>query len=622
MICLQLDIARQKESLSFIEDYFKKAKLWGYDTIILYLENAVRTSVTSDFSVEETYSKDEIKRIVGFGEKFGLEIIPAVENLGHLERFFAYENWREVRECENEHTDGRGFDSDFYGSCGCPSNEKLYELTDAYITEVVSLFKSAYVHAGLDEVFDMGVCPKCRKRLKNGESLSDIFLKHVLHTYNLLKSLGKTMMMWDDFFEYVDIVEKLPRDIILCNWNYGYIDYEPRGHWTGRIKKDWFRLYDKLGFRYIFCVYAHRASSLYNADSFYRYAKKHKPFGAICTAWCRQDSFYLGAYPFMAYCGNLWSGKSDDAEEVFKSVLKNERLAKIVSSLSVPDTGRNVAVSQVAECRYFSLECYETQLKNAIFQIGENMPSAGEAYDIAADIKDYVTEIYLGLRLNAVANEVADNYELCLNTDALAEELKEISEKYKEIYENKLALWKKYRGEILSEGNALEKKYSGIIKSVNEQVKILEKNENRAVLALEQMSFDAFGTPKCSVVAGYLGGEEKIFEGALKPSTVAFEQSGCYYHRFSLKPQKIEYLLLNFYGESASYPQYVSYVLNGVKYVPASVEKLCGEVYDERNLFENDTRFARFGIDDGAKHFNDIKLAKKPNVVKITFKEF
>jgi len=622
MNCLQLDIARQKESLSFIEDYFKKAKDWGYDTIILYLENAVRTSVTSDFSVDETYSKEEICQIVAFGLKFGLDVIPAIENLGHLEKFFAYKDWRQVAECDNERLEGRGFDAEPYGSCGCPSDSRLYELTDAYIKEVVSLFKSEYVHAGLDEVFDMGVCDKCKARIKNGETKSDVFFKHVMHTYELIKSLGKQMMMWDDFFEYVDIVEKLPRDIILCNWNYGYIDYEPRGHWTNRIKKDWFRLYDKLGFRYLYCVYAHRASSLYNIKSFYRYASKREPFGAICTAWCRQDSFYLGAYPFMAYCGSLWSGKTDDATAVFTEVLKNERLARLISSLYAVDTGRNTSVSRIAECRYLSLECYEAQLKNAISIMDNDTAGDDEANDIVCDIRNYITEIYCGLRLNAVANKAADIYETRGKTDVLIAELNEISERYEKIYKIKLALWKKYRGNIASEGNALFKKYSGIISSIEEQTKILEKNENRAVLTLEQMSFDAFGTPKCSIIAGYSYGEECVFSGALKPSTVAFEQSGCYYHRFTLKPENPDYILLNFYGESASYPQYVSYVLNGEKYLPENVVRVCGDVYNERNLTKNDTRFAVFGSDDGQKHFDDIVLAKRPNVVKITFRKF
>ena len=633
MVCLQLDLARQKESLAFIRDYFKKAKSWGCNTILLYLENAVKTSVTSEFSADETYSEDEIRKIVSFGEEFGLDVVPAFENLGHLEKFFAYESWRDLSECKNEQTEGRGFDPEPYGSCGCPSNEKLYEKTDEYIKEVASLFKSEYVHAGLDEVFDMGVCPKCRKRIENGESKADIFLKHVLHTYDLIKSLGKTMMMWDDFFEYVDIVEKLPRDIILCNWNYGFIDYEPRGHWTGRIKKDWFGLYDKLGFRYLYCVYAHRASSRYNADSFYRYAKKYKPFGAICTAWCRQDSFYFGAYPFMAYCGSLFSGnlggtdsdREAAAEKIYEKILKNKELARIISSLTVVDTGRNERVSQVAECRYFSLEAYESQLKNAIREIENDMPSGGVAYLVASDIRDYISEIYQGQRLNFVANEVMDRYEAGKDTQDLADELDGIMAEYKRIYENKRKLWEKYRSGIKSEGNALDKKYDGIIRRIEEEKKILGENKRRMVIALEQMSFDAFGTPKCTIEAGYKGekgGEEIIFDGSLKPSTVAFEQSGCYYHRFAVEPKEIEYILLDFRGESESYPQYISFVLNGKKYVPATVEKICGEVTDEKNLLENDTRFARFGCSDGLKHFNDIDLAKKNNVVKITFKEF
>ncbi len=621
MNCLQLDIARQKESLSFIDDYFKKAKNWGYDTVILYLENAVRTSVTANFSVDETYSKEEIGQIVGFGLKYGLRVIPAVENLGHLEKFFAYENWRNVAECQNEQIDGRGFDAEPYGSCGCPSSAKLYELTDTYIKEVVSLFPSEYVHAGLDEVFDMGVCDKCKERIQRGETKSDVFLKHVLHTYELLKSLGKQMMMWDDFFEYVDIVEKLPRDIILCNWNYGYIDYEPRGHWTNRIKKDWFRLYDKLGFRYLYCVYAHRASSLYNVKSFYRYASKHKPFGAICTTWCRQDSFYLGAYPFMSYCGSLWSGKTDDELAVFTEVLKDEKLARLFSSLYVVDTGRNTNVSKIAECRYLSLECYEAQLKNALSAIKDYAPAESETGDIICDIKDYITEIYCGLRLNAVANKAMDIYEAGGKTDALVAELNEISDKYKKIYKNKLILWKKYRGDIASEGNALSKKYTGIIKSIEEQAEILQKNEKRAVLTLEQMAYDAYGTPQCSIVVAYSTGEENVFSGALKPSTVAFEQSGCYYHRFAVKPEKIDHIILSFYGESASYPQYISYVLNGEKFLPETVAKVCGYVYNEQNLTKNDTRFAVFGSDDGQKHFDDITLAKEKNKVKITFKK-
>ena len=623
MNCLQLDIARQKESLTFIKSYFSKAKEWGYDTIILYLENCVKTSVTANFSPDEVYEQYEIKEIVEYAETLGLDVIPALENLGHLEKFFAYLEWRKVAECEDEQKDGRGFDPEPYGSCGCPSNPKLYDLTDTYIKEVVALFKSEYVHAGLDEVFDMGVCEKCRSRIEKGESKRDIFLKHVLHTYDLIKSLGKTMMMWDDFFEYVDIVNDLPRDIILCNWNYGYIDYEPRGHWTGRIKKDWFALYDELGFKYLYCVYAHRASSLYNIKSFYNYAAKRNPAGAICTAWCRQDSFYLGAYPFMAYCGKLWSaGSLSEAELAYEKEIGDKELAVLISSLNVVDTGRNENITAVAECRYLSLESYESVLKYALKKIKENPTEKNEKRDIISDIYGYISEIYCGLILNRLANKVFDCYETGKNTDGYVTDLDEIADEYKRIYENKLRLWEIYRKGVKSEGNALENKYTGILSRLAKQREVLIGNPRSGILTLEQMQFDAFGTPKCEIILGYNGGEEVVCDGALKPSTVAFEQSGCYYHRFAIKNERPEYVILSFYGESASYPQYISLTVGGKKYIPSAIEKISGEITNEDNLLENDTRFASFGCGDGVKHFNDISLAKKKRTVKITFKEF
>lgn len=93
------------------------------------------------------------------------------------------------------------------------------------------------------------------------------------------------MLMWDDFFEYADIVEKLPRDIILCNWNYYFVTDEPGGHWTNRIKRDWFADYDRLGFRYIFCAYANGGSYTYNVDTITDYAGKYHPYGALLTSW-------------------------------------------------------------------------------------------------------------------------------------------------------------------------------------------------------------------------------------------------------------------------------------------------------------------------------------------------
>ena len=69
--------------------------------MLVYLENAVRTEDTEYFKKEETYSKSEITELVNYGESKGIELIPAFENLGHLEKFMAYPQLSHIFECED-----------------------------------------------------------------------------------------------------------------------------------------------------------------------------------------------------------------------------------------------------------------------------------------------------------------------------------------------------------------------------------------------------------------------------------------------------------------------------------------------------------------------------------------
>ena len=80
MIALQLDLARQKESVNFVKSYVDFAKKSGYNTIFLYLETCVRTADTPFFDPDETYSFDEMKEIVGYIE--GVRGIPRRKNSG------------------------------------------------------------------------------------------------------------------------------------------------------------------------------------------------------------------------------------------------------------------------------------------------------------------------------------------------------------------------------------------------------------------------------------------------------------------------------------------------------------------------------------------------------------
>ncbi len=623
LICLQLDLARQKENIEYIKSYFENAKRWGYNTIVLYLENVVRTPSTSFFSEETTYSMEEMAEIVACAKEIGLDVIPAFENLAHLERFFAYPQLQDLAEWQGSSEQGRGFFNVPYANCGCISNERLYQTLDKYIAEVSSLFDGEYIHMGLDEPFDFAVCDKCKERLRNGESKADMFYRHVMHCYELSKKLGKRMMMWDDFFEYVDVVERLPRDIILCNWNYSFVGVEPSGHWTNRIKTDWFRLYDQLGFSYIFCTYAHGASSTYNLQSFTKYAEKYNPLGGLCTAWERADCFYLGSYPLMALSAKLWRGQvrnEKDIIDIYEEEIGDRNLARLTLSLQIPAFyGNYINVDTTCENEYFIKYTQRAMLSYAVDQMRQYLRT-----DVGRDIYNCAYQYLLDLQLSALGEDIFNQIEGGReDASRHLQTLKEIEKGFEEIQRDLQVFWKKYRKGIRSANNALEGKFIAK-KSLIERIrKKLLQGEKCGIFYFDTMLHDGYCTVRAEIKVKYADEEKEIslYNGALKPSFSGYECGGCQGFRFRMKDERIDYALLSVYGEGGLYPLHTRYLAGGELYVAESVEIVSGNVINAKNLLTNDTQFVEMGNNDGKAHFNDIALCREKHTIKIKFKK-
>lgn len=341
IIAFSIDLARQKERVEFVKNQMKFCRANGYNTVLLYLEASVRTSVTSFFDKASSYSLDEIADIVNYGESIGIDVVPAFETLAHMEKFFVYKQLSDLAEFDDEHNQGRDFCSTLYphGSHGCATNPRLQSFTDKYVTEVCGVFHSKYVHMGMDEMFQFACCDDCRRTIEGGVTKQQLFVDFVLHEHALVSAMNRTMLMWDDMLEYYPVAGLLPRDIVLCNWNYIYVGVSPRGKWTGRSGVDPFALYDKLGFRYMFCCKAGNLSQTFNVDSYTEYAEKHNPIGAILTSWERSDCFYPCLQPVVAYAGRLWNGMTDGktAVDVFAEYIGDGDLSERLINLFAPD---------------------------------------------------------------------------------------------------------------------------------------------------------------------------------------------------------------------------------------------------------------------------------------------
>ncbi|MBQ9806903.1 MAG: family 20 glycosylhydrolase [Clostridia bacterium] len=172
--------------------------------------------------------KHEVAEVLGYARELGIEIVPEVQSLGHVQYItYAHPELAERIETPDGDVDTRADDTKpvgFYPHCYCPSLQESYDLMYDIIDEIVEVAKpSRYVHMGHDEIYHLGRCRRCQTK-----NPADLYVKHVTAMYDYLKQKGLGMMIWSDML-HTDSVRKyyvpeardrLPKDIVMLDFSW------------------------------------------------------------------------------------------------------------------------------------------------------------------------------------------------------------------------------------------------------------------------------------------------------------------------------------------------------------------------------------------------------------------
>ncbi len=172
----------------------------------------------------ETISKKDVSDLMDYARELGFEIIPEVQSLGHVQWLtFPHPEIAEAVKHNVTVEDTRNEDnrpSEEYFHCYCPSNEDSYKLLFDVMDEIIEVAKpQRYVHIGHDEVYNIGLCDKCKNT-----SHDILFARDVQRIYDHLKKLGYGTMMWSDMLQPCTDYQTpparrlLPRDIIMLDF--------------------------------------------------------------------------------------------------------------------------------------------------------------------------------------------------------------------------------------------------------------------------------------------------------------------------------------------------------------------------------------------------------------------
>lgn len=125
-----------------------------------------------------------------------MTVIPLVQIFGHMEYVLKHDQWRNLREVEA------------YPSSMCPSNSETMALVRSLIKQIVTFHSGLqYIHIGADEVWYMGVCPTCSKRVStNKYGKPGLYLDYITAVAQYIKENYPNLkiIIWDDMLRTVD----------------------------------------------------------------------------------------------------------------------------------------------------------------------------------------------------------------------------------------------------------------------------------------------------------------------------------------------------------------------------------------------------------------------------------
>ncbi len=223
---VMLDVSRNAViNLEMYKWYLPLLKKMGYNCVFLYAEDTYYVEGEPYFGyMRGRYTEDEMKALDELATECGIEVIPCVQALAHLNGTL---RWGQIPK-----------DAD---DIMLVDNERTYEVIDRMFASLSKSFKTRKIHVGMDEAYMLGRGKHLD--IHGYEPIDKIMKRHLSRVCEIAKNHGyEDVMLWSDMYcrafnggqyyvkEYKkvpkEIVDAIPESVIPVYWDYYHHDEE------------------------------------------------------------------------------------------------------------------------------------------------------------------------------------------------------------------------------------------------------------------------------------------------------------------------------------------------------------------------------------------------------------
>ncbi len=229
--------------LETVKDLVRHMAVLGYNSLQLYTEDTFEVKDEPYFGyMRGRLTGEEIKEIDSYCKLFGIELIPCIQCLAHINQITRYANYDPIVDVNDI----------------LLVNEKsTYDFLENIFKSVSVNFSSKKINIGMDEAHMLGLGKYLDKH--GYQKRFDIMIQHLEKVRALCKKYGLEPRMWSDMFfrliyggEYYkedtdfspELLEKIPKDVMLLYWDYYSFDYN---RYDSMLKKH-LKISENVGF--------------------------------------------------------------------------------------------------------------------------------------------------------------------------------------------------------------------------------------------------------------------------------------------------------------------------------------------------------------------------------------
>ncbi len=102
-LCVMLDCSRNAVmSVEGVKDFIEKLSALGYNSLMLYTEDTYEIPEEPLFGyMRGRYTQKELKTIDSYAKSKGIELIPCIQTLAHLDLLFAWKRFQKIQDIYN-----------------------------------------------------------------------------------------------------------------------------------------------------------------------------------------------------------------------------------------------------------------------------------------------------------------------------------------------------------------------------------------------------------------------------------------------------------------------------------------------------------------------------------------